>query len=142
MNDLESIKTIVVVGPSALVKEVRAVAGDRFRLRWAAEMQAAMRCIASSADVAAAVSTTQGDSQTPLLFNALKKFFPHIRRGLVIDSCNIELLRIWVETNLASDLIYRPLDRQSLISLAAGRPSPARSGRATQSTPAGRAAVR
>jgi hypothetical protein len=107
-------RTVFCVGASSLVREVSAVAGPQFRVRWVADLAALRRAIGGSPidDVAACVVGRGADGSVTLAF--VRAMLPAARRVVVSPPCEPKVIDELIETGNATAVLCRPLHPATL----------------------------
>lgn len=138
--------TIWCIGSAKFVKEVSPLVDHHARVRWVNDPASVERLFAASACDAAVIEHA-ADPSVQQCLELVKGRAPGAQRVVVFDTCELRIIRGYLEGQLATELVYRPLDASAMLkacgvtsAIDRRSPSPARSDRAVPSTSAHRAA--
>lgn len=108
--------TIWCVGAARFVREIAPLLESSARVRWFADLAALDRNLKLSLDGQAIVIEQSGKetSTATQLLRHVQQASPKTQRVLVLDRCDLKLVRSFLETELAQQFVYRPLDSRSL----------------------------
>lgn len=138
--------TVWCIGSAKFVKEVSPLMDRHARIRWVSEPASVARLFAASACDAAIIEHSTDPAVRDCL-ELIKTRAPRAQRVVVFDNCELRIIRTYLEGQLATELVYRPLDPVALLKAcgvtpATDRRSPSllRSDRAVPSNTAHQAA--
>lgn len=121
---MSSVPNVWCVGTAKLVREVSPLIDRYVRVRWIADQAALERNFNGRADCSTVIVEHTTDQAALGYLQFVKSKLPQSRRLVVVDACELKTLRIYLETALATEIVYRPLDVQGLIkSCGVTRPS-------------------
>jgi hypothetical protein len=113
--EMASVVSIWCIGQAKFVKEVSPLVDNHARVRWIADGAALERSLSAPSDCSTVIveHSINGGSLSNLQY--VQAHLPGARRLVVVDACELKIVRSYLETGAATEIIYRPLDRVTLL---------------------------
>ncbi len=111
---MSSSQTVWCIGSAKFVREVSPLLDSVLRVRWIADL-AALERIVDGANCVASIIEHTPDLLGLRCLELLKLRAPRTRRLVVVDACELKTIRVYFETTAATELLYRPLERELLL---------------------------
>jgi hypothetical protein len=107
--------SIWCIGPARFVKELAALIDGHARVRWIADGAALERVLASSSECGTVVVEHSPDGASLACLERVQRQLPRARRLVVLEVCELKIVRGYLEAGAATEILYRPLDRATLL---------------------------
>ena len=126
---MASAVSVWCIGPCRFVKEIAALVDTFARVRWIADSAALDRNLVTSACETVVVEHS-ADGVSLGRLQAVQARLPDARRLVVVDACELKVIRSYLDVNAATEILYRPLDRATVLRLCGiARPASASKSR-------------